>query len=105
MNTLYKRDKDKDNNNNGKARNRTIDLSATVLLYCTEELHLRSAQIGPAIVAVQQSGRTGHPNLEGVGDEGEKISFESLAFKLINVFNKRFSRIPLFFCFFFSYSN
>jgi hypothetical protein len=86
-------------NNNNKVRNRKAYLSAMLVLYGTEELHLRSAKIGPALGAVEHSGRTEHPNFEDIGDKGETISFDSLALKLINVFNKRFSPIPLFFAF------
>jgi len=63
---------------------------------------LRSAQIGPNLGAVDQNGRTRHPNLEGVGDEGAMISFESLALNLTNVFNKRFSPFSSSFVFFYS---
>jgi hypothetical protein len=86
------------NNNNNKVRNRKADLSAMLVLYCTEELHLRSAKIGPALGAVEHSAPIGHPTFEDIGDEGETISIDSLALKLINVF----SPILLFFCFFYS---
>jgi len=42
----------------------------------------------------------GTQNLEGFGDEGETISFESLVLNLINVLNKRFSSFSSSFVFF-----